>query len=110
MAEIINALTDGVTFKAPRTMSGPNVHCLKQEVMASFEQKPKAIVIDFNQVDYIDVHGLVLFQDLCEIIRVYGAKTFAYRLKPKMRYLLDEFDLLADLGTVKPEKSALKTA
>jgi|GEM_PF-2924684 anti-anti-sigma regulatory factor len=110
MAEIIDALTDGVTFKAPSAMSGPNIHRLKQEVMASFEQKPKAIVIDFDKVDYIDVHGLVLFQDLCEIIRVYGAKTFAYRLKPKMRYLLDEFDLLTDLGTVKPEKSALKTA
>jgi anti-anti-sigma factor len=110
MAEIINSLTDGVTFKAPKTMNGPNVHRLKQKVMDSFEQNPKAIVIDFDKVDYIDVHGLVLFQDLCEIIRVYGAKTFAYRLKPEMRHLLDEFDLLADLGTVKPAASALKTA
>jgi len=110
MAEIIDALTDGVTFKAPSAMSGPNVHRLKQEVMASFENKPKAIVIDFEKVEYIDLHGLVLFQDLCEIIRVYGAKTFAYRLKTEMHHLLDEFELLADLGSVKPVDSALKTA
>ena len=110
MAEVINALTDGVTFKAPRTMSGPNVHRLKQEVMDAFNDNPKAIVIDFGDVDYIDVHGLVLFRDLCEIIRTYGAKTFAYRLGPEMHQLMDEFELLADLGTVKQVDSTLRTA
>ena len=63
MAEIINALTDGVTFKAPAHMSGPSVHKFKKQVMDSFESDPKSVVIDFGDVDYIDVHGLVLLRE-----------------------------------------------
>lgn len=110
MAEVINALTDGVTFKAPQTMSGPKVHGLKLDVMASFQNGPKAIIIDFGEVEYIDLHGLVLFKDICEIIRVYGAQTFAYRLKPEMRELLSEIDLLADIGSETLSGLTLKSA
>ncbi|OGG04674.1 MAG: hypothetical protein A3F83_12165 [Candidatus Glassbacteria bacterium RIFCSPLOWO2_12_FULL_58_11] len=110
MADVINSLTDGVTFKAPAQMCGPKVHRLKMDIMASFKDEPKAIVIDFDEVDYIDLHGLVLFKDICDIIRVYGAQAFAYRLKAPMRDLLADLDLLSDLGSVQPESAALRSA
>ena len=110
MAEIIDSLTDGVAFKAPATMSGPNVYQLKEQVMASFDEEPKSIVIDFSAVEYIDLHGVVLFNDLCEIVRMFGAKAFAYQLSEQMREILGDIDLLADLGNIKSYDSALKTA
>jgi anti-anti-sigma regulatory factor len=110
MAEIINALTDGVTFKAPAHMSGPSVHKFKKQVMASFESEPKSVVIDFGDVDFIDVHGLVLLRDLCEVIRVYGVRAFAYQLNGQMQELLGGMELVEDLGDIKPEAFALMTA
>jgi len=40
MAEMINALTDGVAFKAPAHMSGPTVHRFKQQVMERLADDP----------------------------------------------------------------------
>ncbi len=110
MAEIINALTDGVAFKAPAHMSGPNVHKFKSQVMASLTEDPKSIVIDFGEVAFIDMHGLVLLRDLCEVIRVYGVRAFAYRLNAQMQELLGGMELVDDLGEVKPEAFAMMTA
>ncbi len=110
MAEIINALTDGVAFKAPAHMSGPNVYRFKKQVMASFASEPKSVVIDFGDVDFIDVHGVVLLSDLCDVIRVYGIRAFAYRLSEQLQELLGEMELVDDLGDVKPEEFAMLTA
>ncbi len=110
MAEIINALTDGVAFKAPAHMSGPNVHRFRKQVMAGLASEPKSVVIDFGEVDFIDMHGLVLLRDLCEVIRVYGVRAFAYRLNEQMHELLGDIDLVDELGDVKPEAFALMTA
>ena len=110
MAEIINALTDGVAFKAPAHMSGPNVHRFKQQVIDSLTGEPKSVVIDFGEVEFLDLHGLVLLRDLCEVIRVYGIRAFAYRLSEELQQLLGEMEMLDDLGEVKPEDLALRTA
>ena len=110
MAEIINALTDGVAFKAPAHMSGPNVHRFKQQVMDSLVEQPKSVVLDFGDVDFIDMHGLVLLRDLCEVIRVYGIRAFAYRPSAELKDLLGEMEMLDDLGEVKPEELAIRTA
>ena len=110
MAEIINALTDGVAFKAPAHMSGPTVHRFKQQVMESFADDPKSVVIDFGEVEFLDMHGLVLLRDLCEVIRVYGVRAFAYRMSDQLQDLLGGMEMLDDLGDVKPEDFALRTA
>lgn len=110
MAEIIESLTDGVAFEAPEQMSGPNVYRLKEQVMASFGENPKSIVFNFSEVEYIDLHGVVIFNDLCEIVRMFGARAYAYQLSEQMREILGDVDLLSDLGEVKPYASAMKTA
>ncbi|MFH1068088.1 MAG: STAS domain-containing protein [Candidatus Glassbacteria bacterium] len=110
MADIIESLTDGVTFKAPAHMSGPNVYRFKQKIMEALKEKPRAIVLDFDGVDFIDLHGLVIFRDLCELIRISGAQAFAYRLNREMRELFADFELLANLGSIRPISEALKTA
>ena len=110
MAEIIESLTDGVTFKVPAHMSGPNVFRFKQNVQEALEQNPRSVVMDFDGVDFIDLHGLVIFRDLCELIRISGAQAFAYRLNREMRELFGDFELLADLGSIKPVSEALRSA
>jgi anti-anti-sigma regulatory factor len=110
MAEIINALTDGVAFKAPAHMSGPTVHRFKQQVMESLAGDPKSVVVDFGEVQFLDMHGLVLLRDLCEVMRVYGVRAFAYRLSSEMQELMGEMEMLDDLGDVKPEEFFVKSA
>ena len=89
-------LKDGQMIKAPEIMSGPHVHLLKKQIMQSLDNKEEVIYIDFSDVAYIDLHGLVLFKDLCELIRTSGKTAFAYMLQPDMRDLLAEVDLLAE--------------
>ncbi|HUU27289.1 MAG TPA: STAS domain-containing protein [archaeon] len=107
MAEVLNTLMDRVSFKAPQTMSGPNVHRLKTEIMDFLKEDPKVVVIDFSGVDYIDLHGLILFKDLCEIIKVCGGQTYAYRLNQDVRNLLAEVDMLAEPGREQLVEQAL---
>jgi len=67
-------------------------------------------VIDFGEVEFLDMHGLVLLRDLCEVIRIYGVRAFAYRLSGELQQLLGEMEMLNDLGEIKPEEFALRSA
>ena len=94
MVKLVAPLKDRVVFKAPRNMSGPNVHRLKMEVLEAFKEEPKAVVIDFSDVDYIDFHGLVLFKDICDIVATFGAQAYATRLRPEIKNLLAEIEVV----------------
>jgi len=110
LAEILAALKEELTFKAPAEMSGPNVHRLKNKVVESFKEEPKAIIIDLGKVEFIDLHGLILFKDLCDLIRTYGAVAYAANLRPEMYDLLTEVDLLARAGNDSPAEYVLQSA
>ncbi|MEA1996080.1 MAG: STAS domain-containing protein, partial [Gemmatimonadota bacterium] len=96
--EMLTLPVERVTFKAPETMSGPNVHRLKMDVMESFNDEPQEIIIDFTDVDYVDMHGLIILKDICELIKTSGTQGFACNLNPDMHELLTEIDLLAATG------------
>ena len=110
MAEKLDSIQGQLTFKAPQLMSGPNVHRLKKEILKSLESDGDEIVIDFSEVAYIDLHGLVLFKDICDLARTAGKKAYAYMLQPQMRELLSEVDLLAETEDEKSGHYMIKTA
>ncbi len=104
MAEtLIAPQRESITFKAPRQMNGPAVHRFKREVIDSFGEEPRLVLIDLGEVEFIDVHGLVLFRDLCEIVRTFGARVRLCRLSRQMRELLAEVELLPRRETVQAE-------
>ena len=110
MAEMLESLKNRLTYKAPQLMSGPNVHRMKKEILESLGNEVDEIVIDFSEVAYIDLHGLVLFKDICDLVRTAGKRAYAYMLQPQMRELLDEVDLLADTENEDSDRYMIKTA
>ena len=110
MKKIPDSTKGRMSFKAPQVMSGPNVHRLKTEVLEFLGKDVEEIVIDFSEVGYIDLHGLVLFRDICDLVRTAGKKAYAYMLQPQMRELLAEVDLLAETEDEESEQYMIKTA
>jgi len=110
MAEMLESLKNRLTYKAPQLMSGPNVHRMKKEILESLDNEVEEIVIDFSEVAYIDLHGLVLFKDICDLVRTAGKRAYAYMLQPQMRELLDEVDLLAETDNENSDCYMIKTA
>lgn len=110
MAKVLDSLKTQLKFKAPRLMSGPNVHRLKQEILGALDNDTEGVVIDFSEVAYIDLHGLVLFRDICDLVRTAEKKAYAYMLQPQMRELLAEVDLLAEAESGQSNQCMIKTA
>ncbi|MFC1537625.1 STAS domain-containing protein [Gemmatimonadota bacterium] len=96
MTKVLDAMKDRLVFKAPQLMSGPKVHLLKQEILKSLDSEDTELLIDFSDVAYIDLHGLVLFRDICDLVRTAGKKAYAYMLQPQLLELLAEVNLLAE--------------
>ena len=98
MLELVTPLRERVTVKAPQQMSGPNVYRLSCEVQEAFAADQEGVVIDFEGVDYIDLHGLVLLKDLCEMVEVCGGRTWAAHVGADMLDVLQEAELLGTVG------------
>ncbi len=94
MLELVTPLRERVTVKAPQQMSGPNVYRLSRQVQDAFAADQEGVVIDFDGVDYIDLHGLVLLKDLCDLVEVCGGRTWAAHVAPDMLDILEEAELL----------------
>jgi anti-anti-sigma regulatory factor len=103
MIELLSPVAERVTFSAPQQMSGPNVYRLQQEILGFLGEGQKEVVIEFGEVEYIDLHGLVILRDLCEMLTLCGSRPVASGLRPEMQDLLIEAELLdvsaADFGS-----------
>lgn len=110
MLELLSMPVERVTFKAPRQMSGPNVYRLCRDVQGSCGTEQQRVVIDFSEVDYIDLHGLVLLRDLCELVSAGGGRTWAARVQPEMQDLLNEMKMLGRSEVENEDEYELKSA
>ncbi|MEA2064467.1 MAG: STAS domain-containing protein [Gemmatimonadota bacterium] len=110
MAETLAEIKERITAQAPQIMSGPNVHKLKMKILEVLKTDTQEIIIDFSDVAYIDLHGLVLFRDICDLVRIAGGKAYAYMLQPQMRELFEEVDLLAETENAGSDHYLLKSA